>query len=226
MVRADETGVLFIFIDLSFLSSDHSSHLSFLFTSQFFFSSLIPLSSSLTPSSLSLLSILIYTPHYSSLPSFDPLFSSLLTIHYSHSFLHHSLSGVAPAGHEIATRPFQLVTGRQWKGCAFGGFKSRTEVRDTSFYFVLSDFCACFCFCWCCCFVFVLFLFRSFFVNFPSFFYSFHFFFFPCSISCSLFSIILILFYSFFLVDYQQFILSLRQNVFLSSFLFLPLTSY
>lgn len=36
--------------------------------------------------------------------------------------------GVAPAGHEITTRPFQLVTGRQWKGTAFGGFKSRTEV--------------------------------------------------------------------------------------------------
>eukprot|EP01031_Cornospumella_fuschlensis_P025441 gene25441-30720_t len=36
--------------------------------------------------------------------------------------------GVAPAGHEIATRPFQLITGRQWKGTAFGGFKSRTEV--------------------------------------------------------------------------------------------------
>jgi S-(hydroxymethyl)glutathione dehydrogenase/alcohol dehydrogenase len=37
--------------------------------------------------------------------------------------------GVAPAGHEISTRPFQLVTGRQWKGTAFGGFKSRSEVR-------------------------------------------------------------------------------------------------
>jgi len=36
--------------------------------------------------------------------------------------------GVAPAGQEISTRPFQLVTGRQWKGTAFGGFKSRTEV--------------------------------------------------------------------------------------------------
>lgn len=36
--------------------------------------------------------------------------------------------GVAPAGKEIATRPFQLITGRQWKGTAFGGFKSRTEV--------------------------------------------------------------------------------------------------
>ena len=36
--------------------------------------------------------------------------------------------GVAPAGTEISTRPFQLVTGRQWKGTAFGGFKSRTQV--------------------------------------------------------------------------------------------------
>jgi len=36
--------------------------------------------------------------------------------------------GVAAAGHEISTRPFQLVTGRTWKGTAFGGFKSRTDV--------------------------------------------------------------------------------------------------
>lgn len=36
--------------------------------------------------------------------------------------------GVAPAGHEISTRPFQLITGREWKGTAFGGFKSRTDV--------------------------------------------------------------------------------------------------
>ncbi|DBA02349.1 TPA: hypothetical protein N0F65_007168 [Lagenidium giganteum] len=36
--------------------------------------------------------------------------------------------GVAAAGHEIKTRPFQLVTGRVWKGTAFGGYKSRTEV--------------------------------------------------------------------------------------------------
>ena len=36
--------------------------------------------------------------------------------------------GVAPAGAEIATRPFQLVTGRQWKGTAFGGAKGRTDV--------------------------------------------------------------------------------------------------
>lgn len=36
--------------------------------------------------------------------------------------------GVAASGHEICTRPFQLVTGRVWKGTAFGGFKSRTDV--------------------------------------------------------------------------------------------------
>jgi S-(hydroxymethyl)glutathione dehydrogenase/alcohol dehydrogenase len=36
--------------------------------------------------------------------------------------------GVAPAGAEIATRPFQLVTGRTWKGTAFGGARGRTDV--------------------------------------------------------------------------------------------------
>ena len=36
--------------------------------------------------------------------------------------------GVAPAGTEIATRPFQLVTGRVWMGSAFGGTKGRTEL--------------------------------------------------------------------------------------------------
>lgn len=36
--------------------------------------------------------------------------------------------GVAAAGKEIATRPFQLVTGRVWKGTAFGGAKGRTQV--------------------------------------------------------------------------------------------------
>ena len=36
--------------------------------------------------------------------------------------------GVAGAGEEIATRPFQLVTGRVWKGSAFGGVKGRTEL--------------------------------------------------------------------------------------------------
>ncbi|HEY8566493.1 MAG TPA: S-(hydroxymethyl)glutathione dehydrogenase/class III alcohol dehydrogenase [Beijerinckiaceae bacterium] len=36
--------------------------------------------------------------------------------------------GVAPSGQEIATRPFQLVTGRVWKGSAFGGARGRTDV--------------------------------------------------------------------------------------------------
>jgi S-(hydroxymethyl)glutathione dehydrogenase/alcohol dehydrogenase len=36
--------------------------------------------------------------------------------------------GVAPAGAEIATRPFQLVTGRVWRGAAFGGARGRTDV--------------------------------------------------------------------------------------------------
>ena len=36
--------------------------------------------------------------------------------------------GVAEAGREIATRPFQLVTGRNWRGTAFGGARGRTDV--------------------------------------------------------------------------------------------------
>jgi S-(hydroxymethyl)glutathione dehydrogenase/alcohol dehydrogenase len=36
--------------------------------------------------------------------------------------------GVAGAGQEISTRPFQLVTGRVWRGTAFGGARGRTEV--------------------------------------------------------------------------------------------------
>ena len=36
--------------------------------------------------------------------------------------------GVAGSGQEIATRPFQLVTGRVWRGTAFGGAKGRTDV--------------------------------------------------------------------------------------------------
>jgi S-(hydroxymethyl)glutathione dehydrogenase/alcohol dehydrogenase len=35
---------------------------------------------------------------------------------------------VASAGEEISTRPFQLVTGRTWKGTAFGGARSRRDV--------------------------------------------------------------------------------------------------
>jgi S-(hydroxymethyl)glutathione dehydrogenase/alcohol dehydrogenase len=36
--------------------------------------------------------------------------------------------GVAEAGAEISTRPFQLVTGRKWEGTAFGGARGRTDV--------------------------------------------------------------------------------------------------
>ncbi|KAB8207923.1 chaperonin 10-like protein [Aspergillus parasiticus] len=36
--------------------------------------------------------------------------------------------GVAAAGQEITTRPFQLVTGRVWRGCAFGGVKGRSQL--------------------------------------------------------------------------------------------------
>ena len=39
-----------------------------------------------------------------------------------------TIIGVAGAGQEIATRPFQLVTGRVWRGTAFGGVKGRTEL--------------------------------------------------------------------------------------------------
>lgn len=39
-----------------------------------------------------------------------------------------TIIGVAPAGAEISTRPFQLVTGRTWRGSAFGGIKGRTEI--------------------------------------------------------------------------------------------------
>lgn len=45
--------------------------------------------------------------------------------------------GVAASGHEISTRPFQLVTGRTWKGTAFGGFKSRRDIP------MLVDKCMC-----------------------------------------------------------------------------------
>ncbi|MCO4780765.1 MAG: S-(hydroxymethyl)glutathione dehydrogenase/class III alcohol dehydrogenase [Candidatus Cloacimonetes bacterium] len=38
--------------------------------------------------------------------------------------------GVAGAGQEISTRPFQLVTGRSWRGSAFGGVKGRSQLPD------------------------------------------------------------------------------------------------
>jgi S-(hydroxymethyl)glutathione dehydrogenase/alcohol dehydrogenase len=39
-----------------------------------------------------------------------------------------TIIGVASAGQEITTRPFQLVTGRRWIGSAFGGARGRTDV--------------------------------------------------------------------------------------------------
>ncbi len=39
-----------------------------------------------------------------------------------------TIIGVAEAGKTIQTRPFQLVTGRVWKGTAFGGVKGRTQM--------------------------------------------------------------------------------------------------
>ena len=39
-----------------------------------------------------------------------------------------TIIGVAEAGKEISTRPFQLVTGRRWIGSAFGGARGRTDV--------------------------------------------------------------------------------------------------
>jgi len=53
--------------------------------------------------------------------------------------------GVAGAGQEISTRPFQLVTGRVWRGSAFGGVKGRTELpqyveRYLAGEFKLNDF--------------------------------------------------------------------------------------
>lgn len=47
--------------------------------------------------------------------------------------------GVAAAGQEISTRPFQLVTGRQWKGTAFGGYKSRIQIPDLVNKYMLGE---------------------------------------------------------------------------------------
>ena len=48
--------------------------------------------------------------------------------------------GVAAAGQEISTRPFQLVTGRQWKGTAFGGWKSVEDVPKLSDKILLGEY--------------------------------------------------------------------------------------
>lgn len=56
-----------------------------------------------------------------------------------------TIIGVAAAGQEISTRPFQLVTGRTWRGSAFGGVKGRTELPglvegESQHFFLLSLF--------------------------------------------------------------------------------------
>lgn len=48
--------------------------------------------------------------------------------------------GVAGAGQEIATRPFQLVTGRVWRGSAFGGVKGRSELPDIVERYLAGEF--------------------------------------------------------------------------------------
>jgi len=47
--------------------------------------------------------------------------------------------GVAAAGQEISTRPFQLVTGRTWKGTAFGGWKSKPQVPMLADLYMAGD---------------------------------------------------------------------------------------
>jgi S-(hydroxymethyl)glutathione dehydrogenase/alcohol dehydrogenase len=48
--------------------------------------------------------------------------------------------GVAGAGQEIRTRPFQLVTGRVWRGTAFGGVKGRSELPGIVERYLQGDF--------------------------------------------------------------------------------------
>lgn len=48
--------------------------------------------------------------------------------------------GVAGAGQEISTRPFQLVTGRVWRGSAFGGVKGRSELPEIVEKYLRGDF--------------------------------------------------------------------------------------
>ncbi|CAH0524928.1 S-(hydroxymethyl)glutathione dehydrogenase/class III alcohol dehydrogenase [Vibrio hippocampi] len=48
--------------------------------------------------------------------------------------------GVAGAGQEIATRPFQLVTGRVWRGSAFGGVKGRSELPEIVERYMAGEF--------------------------------------------------------------------------------------
>jgi S-(hydroxymethyl)glutathione dehydrogenase/alcohol dehydrogenase len=52
--------------------------------------------------------------------------------------------GVAPAGTEISTRPFQLVTGRRWIGTAFGGYKVVLLVFSANFLLFVCSLALCF----------------------------------------------------------------------------------
>lgn len=51
-----------------------------------------------------------------------------------------TIIGVAAAGQEISTRPFQLVTGRRWQGSAFGGVKGRTQLPGLVDRYLHGDF--------------------------------------------------------------------------------------
>ena len=55
---------------------------------------------------------------------FDAFSSGMLSKGWGESII----IGVAGAGQEISTRPFQLVTGRVWRGSAFGGVKVRSQL--------------------------------------------------------------------------------------------------
>ena len=48
--------------------------------------------------------------------------------------------GVAGAGQEISTRPFQLVTGRVWRGSAFGGVKGRSQLPGIVEQYMAGEF--------------------------------------------------------------------------------------
>ena len=61
--------------------------------------------------------------------------------------------GVAGSGQEIKTRPFMLVTGRVWRGTAFGGYQSRSQVRYAT---CSSNVCVCVCVYVCVCVSFFL----------------------------------------------------------------------
>lgn len=71
---------------------------------------------------------------FSHAPPRDPHTHHALSPHSCAGWGKSVIIGVAGAGQEISTRPFQLVTGRTWMGTAFGGVRGRTAlpgmVRD------------------------------------------------------------------------------------------------